>query len=261
MAAQTGMDLGFEDITSFSALKAALAELIATMLFVMISVGAYASFLVAGGQNTSFSDGIPMMALASGLAFGVLVAGIVGISGGHLNPAVTFGFMITGQVNVVRGVMFIVAQVLGAILGALLLRALILDDVLRAIPGGGGLLINTAVVKESYEGMILEALGTFALVWTYFGVAISNRSNQGVSAALYIGLAVVVVTLFLLPFTGAGLNPARELGPALALPKVAQGLPGRFHEWWVYWVGPMLGASFAGLTYYVLYIMSEPEEA
>ncbi|HEX5370879.1 MAG TPA: aquaporin [Dehalococcoidia bacterium] len=261
MAAQTGMSLGFEDLTSPTVLKAAFAELIVTMFFVLVSVGAYAAFLVAGGQNTSFSDGIPMMALASGLTFGLLVASIVGISGGHINPAVTFGFMITGQINLVRGVLFIVAQVIGAILGALLLRALILDDVVKAIPGGGGLVINSAVVKQSYQGMILEALGTFVLVWTYFGVAISNRSNQGVTAALYIGLAVVVATMFLLPFTGGGLNPARELGPALALPKVAQGLPGRFHDWWVYWVGPILGASVAGLTYYVLYIMSEPEEA
>jgi MIP family channel proteins len=260
MAAQTGMDLGLQDVTSLDALKAAFAELVGTALFVLISVGALASFLASEGQTTSLTDGMPIIALASGLAFALLVAAIEGISGGHLNPAVTFGYMITGQVNVVRGAMYIIAQLAGAVLGALLLRALVLDDVLKAIPGGGGAAVNPTFVDKTYQAMILEALGTFVLVWTYFGVAVSRRSNQGVAGPLYIGLAVVVVSLFLIPFTGAAINPARDFGPALALPKVAQGLPGRWHDFWVFWVGPILGAAFAGLSYYVLYVMSEPEE-
>ena len=83
MAAQTGMDLGLQDVMSLDALRAAFAELVATLLFVLITLGVYSAFLVGGGQNTSFSDGIPMMALGSGLAFGLLVASIYGISGGH----------------------------------------------------------------------------------------------------------------------------------------------------------------------------------
>jgi aquaporin PIP len=241
-----------EELTSTEALKASVAELVATMLFVMVAVGAVA-VAAAGGSVVG-------IALAFGFTIALLVAGIGGISGGHINPAVTFAMIITGQMSVTRGIMYIVAQLIGACLGALLLRAFIVDALLAAIPGGGGNALNpldpdAVVVKEAWQGMFLEAMGTFVLVWTVFAVAVNPRLSSGNTAPLYIGLAVVVVHLFLVPLTGTGINPARTFGPALFLPATAEGVPGRWDDAWIYYVGPLLGAAAASLSYYMLYLM------
>jgi MIP family channel proteins len=239
--------LGLEELSSPETLKASLAELIATAIFVLVGVGSFA-VAAAGG-------GVVGIAFAHGLAFALLVAAIGGISGGHINPAVTFGMIITGQIAVMRGVMYIVAQLIGACIGTLLLRAFILDDILRELGGGGGHAMNTAVVSETWHGMFLEALGAFVLVWTIFAVAVNPRTRSGIAAPLYIGSAVLVIHLFLVPLTGSGINPARTFGPALFLPSAADGIPGRWSDAWIYYVGPLLGAAAAALSYYLLYLM------
>jgi glycerol uptake facilitator-like aquaporin len=86
-------------------------------------------------------------------------------------------------------------------------------------------------------------------------VAVNPRLSSGNAAPLYIGLAVVVVHLFLVPLTGTGINPARTFGPALFLPATAEGVPGRWDDAWIYYVGPLLGAAAASLSYYMLYLM------
>jgi MIP family channel proteins len=236
-----------EDLTSTEALKAAAAELIATAILVMIGVGAV-SVAVAGGNILS-------VAVAFGFVVALLAAGIGGISGGHMNPAVTFAMIITGNTSVVRGVMYIVAQLIGACIGALLLRAFIVDALLEQIPGGGGDALTPEVVTEAWHGMFLEALGTFVLVWTVFATAVNQRLGSGNTAPLYIGLAVLVVHVFLIPLTGCGINPARTFGPALFLPAAADGIPGRWDDAWIYYVGPLLGAALAAMSYYLLYLM------
>lgn len=239
--------LGFEELTSTEALKASVSELVGTAIFVLIAVGSV-SVAVAGG-------GVVGVAAAHGFAYAFLVASIGGgRSLGHINPAVSFALIITGQVSLMRGVMYIVAQLIGACIGVLLLRAFVLDDVLAEIAGAGGLAVSGAV-SEAWHGMFLEALGTFVLVWTFFAVAVNPRSSSGSVAPLYVGLAVLVVMLFLIPLTGGSLNPARTFGAALFLPGVADGLPGRWDDAWVFYVGPLLGAAAASLSYYMLYLM------
>lgn len=252
MATQS-MNMGMAELSSTEALKASLAELIATAIFIMVGAGSFA-VAAAGGSVVG-------IALAHGFAFALLAAGIGGISGGHINPAVTFSMVITGQVTVMRGVMYIVAQLIGACIGALLLRAFILDEVLEQIGGGGGHALSPAV-SEAWHGMFLEALGTFVLVWTVFAVAVNPRIGSGNVAPLYIGLAVLVVHLFLIPLTGSGINPARTFGPALFLPAPPDGseVPGRWADAWIYYVGPLLGAAAAGLIYYLLYLMPSKSE-
>ena len=132
---------------------------------------------------------------------------------------------------------------------------------LEAIPGGGGVALNEGVVTEGWHGMLLEALGTFVLVWTIFAVAVNPRLSSGNLAPLYIGLAVGAVYFFLVPLTGAGINPARAFGPALFLPGAADGIPGRWDDAWIYYIGPLLGAAAAGLSYYMLYLMPPRREA
>ena len=242
------MNVGMEELSSPEALKASVAELVATALFVMVGVGSFA-VAAAGGSVVS-------VAAAHGFAIAMLTAGIIGISGGHINPAVSFAMMITGQVSLMRGLMYIVAQLIGACIGALLLRAFIVDEVLQQIAGGGGQAVSPAV-SEAWQGMFLEALGTFVLVWTFFAVAVNPRLGSGNVAPLYIGLAVLVVYLFLIPLTGSGINPARTFGPALFLPAPPDdsGIPGRWSDAWIYYIGPLLGAATASLSYYLLYLM------
>jgi MIP family channel proteins len=247
--------MGIADLTSPDALKAAAAEMIATALFIMVTIGSIAAVAATGG-----SDLLPTVALTFGFSIALLVAGIAGISGGHINPAVTFAMVITGQVSVARGGMYIVAQLIGACIGALILRAFLVDDLLAAIPGAGGNFINTDVITEDWHGLLLEAMGTFVLVWTVFAVAVNPRTSSGNVAPLYIGLAVGVVHFFLIPMTGTGINPARTFGPALFLPEVAEGLPGRFDDHWIYWLGPLLGAAAAAMSYYLLYLMPARRE-
>jgi len=245
----TQSSAGIMELTSPAALKAAAAELIATALFLMVSIGSIAAVTASG------SDPLPTVALTFGLSIALLAAGISGISGGHINPAVTFAMLITGQISVARGVMYIVAQLIGACIGVLILRAFLVDDLLAAIPGAGGNFINTNAISEEWHGMLLEAMGTFVLVWTVFAVAVNPRLGSGNVAPLYIGLAVGVVHFFLIPLTGTGINPARTFGPALFLPEAAEGIPGRWEDFWIYYIGPLLGAAAAALTYYMLYLM------
>jgi MIP family channel proteins len=250
-----------EELTSPEALKAAAAELVATAIFVMVGVGTIAAFVASQGETTALADGVPSIAIAHGLTIALLMAGIGVVSGGHINPVVTFAMVVTGQMNPVRGGMYIVAQVIGACIGALLLRAFVSDIVLEAIPGGGGQAIASQVVGKSWHGLFLEALGTFVLVWTFFAVAVSPRGNAGTLAPLYIGFAVLVIQIFLVPFTGAGINPARTFGPALFLPGAADGIPGRWDDFWIYYIGPLLGAAAAASLYYAFYLMPSRSES
>jgi aquaporin PIP len=180
----------------------------------------------------------------------VLAAGSGPISGGHINPAVTFAMIITRQISVSKGLLYIVAQLIGACVGMLLLRAFVNDALILSIPGAGGLAINEDVVTSSLAAVGIEAIGTFVLVWTVFATAVTQRGNSGIAAPLYIGFAVIAMHFVLVPLTGCGINPARSFGPAL--------VNGRWDDAWIYWVGPLLGAAIAGVSYYTLYL--KPQE-
>ena len=232
--------MGASELTSPETLKATAAEFIATMFFVFIGVGSIASFI-----GTAGGGGILMIAVAHGLAIGLLVAAIGPISGGHINPAVTFATIITNRITVTRGLMYIVAQMLGAVLGALLLKAYLNDALLKQIPGAGGHQIDRDFVSSTLAGMGIEAFLTGLLVWTVFATAIDAKGNA-IIAPLAIGFAYLVIHLVAIPLTGAGVNPARTFGPQVVF--------NRWHDWWVYYVGPLLGGGIAGLLYYFLYL-------
>ena len=253
MANQNTLDLGISEFTSPATLKAALTEFLATTLFIFIGVGSVAAFVAASSRDSALVDGLPVIALGFGLAIAVLAAGVGPISGGHINPAVTFAMTITGQVTPVRGVMYVVAQLAGACLGAALLRGLLADELILAMPGAGGNSINTEVVTENLHAVGLEIIGTFILVWTVFAVAVTRRGNSGTLAPLFIGLAVLLAHIILVPLTGCGINPARTFGPAL--------VNGRWDDFWVYVVGPLIGAALASLSYTYLYLMDDETPA
>lgn len=244
MATFSSFQLGASELRSQEALRAAIAEFIATALFLFFGVGSVAALLLTA---PTFGGGIVIVALSFGLAIAVLAAGAGPISGGHINPAVTFAFILTNRISLVRGLMYVVAQLLGACVGIALLRAFVVDEFFLTIPGAGGNDISDAV-PSNLAAVGVEATLTFILVWTIFATAVSPRGS-GNLAPLYIGLTVVIIHLVGVPLTGTGANPARTFGPALIM--------GRWDEHWVYWVGPLLGSAIAALSYWFLYLQED----
>jgi MIP family channel proteins len=171
------------------------------------------------------------VALAFGFAILAGVYALGHISGAHFNPAVTTGFWIGGRFPRRDVLPYVAAQLAGASLAALLLRAL-LGDAARAgatIPTIGAL-----------PGVALEGVLTFFLMLVIVAVATDARV-AGAAAGLAVGLTVAVDALMGSPLTGASMNPARSFGPAL--------VTGRWTGHWIYWIGPLLGSALAVFTY------------
>jgi aquaporin TIP len=239
--------MGTGELSSPEAIKASVAEFIATAFFVFAGVGSIVAFVVTEGGG-----GIPLIAFAHGLAIALLVAAIGPISGGHINPAVTFAAVITNRITVTRGLMYVVAQLLGALLGAFLLQIFLVDDVLNLVPGIGGHGVNDQVVSSNVAAFGIEALLTGLLVFTVFGAAVYPKGNA-VIAPIAIGFAILVIHLVAIPLTGSGVNPARTFGPMIVF--------NRWDDFWIYYLGPLLGGGAAGLLYYYLYMMQDERAA
>lgn len=236
-------ELGIDELRQPQTYRAAAAELIATALFVFLGVG---SVLAFGASVIGFNEaaGFLGIAFAHGLAFGFLIATIGRISGGHINPAITFGAMITGRITPTRAGIYLVAQLLGAVLGAGLIRLMVSGDLADAMFLGAHS-VNENVVPNDLAAVGIEAVLTFVLVWTVFGTASDPRGNQTI-APLAIGFAVLAISLVGVPLTGGSANPARSFGPSL--------IHNYWTDQWIYWVGPLIGGGAGALAYYFLFI-------
>jgi MIP family channel proteins len=209
-------------------MKSYIAEAIGTFALIFIGVGAI--------LNQPFGGDLLMVALAHGLTIAVLASATAGISGGHLNPAVTFGAWVGGKISAVEAAKYIGAQLIGAVLAGLLLSYIF----------GQGVVIQgtPALSKVTYfKAILLEAVTTFFLVLVVYGTAIDARGPK--IGALAIGLTVTIGILVAGPFTGGALNPARAFGPSLA----TWSFFANFKEQLIYWIGPLFGGGLAGLLY------------
>ena len=231
--------IAVNEFTSLEAWRATFAEFVATLLFVFIGAGS----VVATGTLTNGDLTAPrllVIALAHGFAIALLAYATANISGGHINPAVTFAAWLTRNISTVRALMFVVAQLVGAVAGALLLLAAIPDAAdtnLGAHALGPGVSIST--------GLVMEIVITFALVFVIFATAVDS-GGIGNLAPLAIGLTVLVDHLLAVSITGASMNPARSFGPAL--------VAGEWADHWIYWIAPLMGAALAGLVYQFSFI-------
>ena len=208
-----------------------VAEFIGTFTLIFIGVGS-----IAANHATNGALGLAGIALAHGLAIAVMVSATAATSGGHLNPAVTVGALAAGKIRPGGALGYIVAQCLGALFAAFMVKmampAAWLDAVNMGTPAlGDGVTIGQAVV--------MEAVLTFFLMFVVYGTAIDARAPK--MAGLFIGLTVGLDVMAGGPVTGAAMNPARHFGPAL--------MGGGLQNIWVYWVGPILGAVIAALVY------------
>jgi MIP family channel proteins len=214
-----------------------VAEFIGTFALIFIGAGAVCADadLRAQGQH---GLGLLGIALAAGLAYAIMVTAVGHISGGHLNPAVTIGFWVTKKISTLDAVLYWVSQLLGATLAAYLLTFVLSEAIWR--PVGLGAPDLTAEFTR-FQGMLLEGVCTFLLVFVFFATAADPNGVLNKVGGFAIGLTLTVDVLVAGPFTGGAVNPARAFGPALAA-----------HHWQnqgVYWVGPLIGGVVAGWIY------------
>jgi MIP family channel proteins len=211
-------------------LKQCVAEFIGTFALIFIGVGAIHNNEPAAGV------GLLGVALAHGLTIAVMASATGGISGGHLNPAVTFGLLAGGKISLVNSIAYWIAQLAGGAAAGFLLLAVYGQDA-AAIVAGGTPDLSKGITPGT--GIIVELVLTFFLVFVVYGSAVDGRAPK--IGGLAIGLTVALDILFGGPLTGAAMNPARTFGPALA--------SGHWNNHYVYWIGPMLGGAMAGLIY------------
>jgi len=238
---------------SFDTFRQALAEFIGVMLFVFIGAG---SVVIAKAYYAQYDGQSPVpdplfvtaVALAHGLAIATMVAATANISGGHINPAVSFAQMLAGKMSFPKTVVYIAAQLGGAVVGALLLKAVIagpLEQGLGAHGLGATFLLEDQVGDGVGAGLVVEIILTFALVFVVFATAVDPRGNKTI-APLAIGFVILIDHFVGIPLTGASMNPARSFGPAL--------VANVWTDHWIYWVGPLVGGGIAGLVYELFFM-------
>ncbi|AWP09633.1 Aquaporin-0a [Scophthalmus maximus] len=217
------------EFRSMSFWRAVFAEFYGTMFFVFFGLGAALRW-TTGPHN------VLHVAFCFGLAAATLIQSIGHISGGHINPAVTFAYLIGSQMSLFRAFFYIVAQCLGALAGAAVLYGVTPSNM------RGNLALNTLQPGISL-GMAttMEVFLTLQLVVCIFAVTDERRNGRLGSAALAIGFSVLMGHLLGMYYTGAGMNPARSFAPAV--------LVRNFVNHWVYWVGPMIGGAMGALLY------------
>jgi MIP family channel proteins len=213
---------------------ALIAEAIGTFLFFFVGAGSVVlgDYLTAHGGS---SPGLVGVALAHGLALAVLVSALGAVSGGHFNPAVTLAVWIMGKISPMRSTLYVVAQLIGALAAGLALRAVFADSWQASKIGTPALGAGISPMA----GIGIEAVLTALLVLTVIGTAVDTRAPK--IGGLAIGLAVAADILVGGPLTGAAMNPARWFGPAVA--------SGAYADWYVWWIGPAIGAAAAALIY------------
>lgn len=205
-------------------------EFIGTFALVFIGGGTIITTPMLGLQAIVFN-----IAVAHGLILAILVTATMRISG-HLNPAVTAGFLVTKRIEPMMAVVYWIAQFMGAIIAAYALKGLYPASVATAMHLGGQSLSADISMTQA---IVLEAIATFFLVFVVFGTAVDPRAPK--VGGFAIGLAVTADILAIGPLTGASMNPARSFGPAIA--------SSTFTGQAAYWIGPLVGAILAAVLY------------
>jgi MIP family channel proteins len=228
--------------------RAAIAEFVGTFALMFIGGGA---IIVTGGEN------LVAIAMAHGLILAVMVTATMHISGGQINPAVSIALSIIGKQPWSRTATFVAAQIAGATAAAFLLKVLLSSsyDVGNIGATLGSLTTADSGAASAVRAVGLEIIGTFFLMFVIMGSAVDGRGVGAVkvTSGFAIGLTLAAVILCLGPLTGASVNPARSLGPAL--------IAGAWEYHWVYWVGPVTGAVLAAVFYTISFRTRSPEPA
>ncbi|KAM6152921.1 aquaporin-1 [Erethizon dorsatum] len=218
--------------------RAVVAEFLAMTLFVFISIGSALGYKypVKGNQTAAAMQDNVKVSLAFGLSIATLAQSVGHISGAHLNPAVTLGLLLSCQISILRAVMYIIAQCVGAIVATAILSGITSNLPMNTLGRN-----DLASGVNSGQGLGIEIIGTLQLVLCVLATTDRRRRDLGGSAPLAIGFSVALGHLLAIDYTGCGINPARSFGSAV--------LTHDFTNHWIFWVGPFIGGALAVLIY------------
>jgi len=213
-------------------IKSYWAEFVGTFALCFVGQGAICVAQMTGAGPEALIG----IAAAHGLALATMISALGATSGGHFNPAVTFGFLVTGRQKLPSAIAYWVSQILAGVVASVLLRSMLPEAVWR-----GAHLGAPAIAPEIGVGsaVVLEFIMTFFLVTAVWGTAVDERAPK--IGGFGIGLTVTMDILMGGPLTGAAMNPARAFGAA----QFGEAMQNH----WVWWVGPMLGGAAAALIY------------
>lgn len=224
-------------------IRKATAEFVGTFTLIFIGAGA----IVALHGVTSSGD-LLLVALAHGLALGVMVSATGHISGGHLNPAVTFGALVGRQIDMRLAFVYWISQLLGGLAGAFTLLGVFPNATEWRMTQLGVPALGATVSPAT--GILLEAVMTFFLVFVVYGTGIDPKGAFHAVGGMAIGLTIAADIMMGGTLTGAAMNPARWFGPAV--------VANVFDNWYVWWVGPLIGGAIAGLVYGRIILAKKP---
>jgi MIP family channel proteins len=230
-------------------LAAYIAELIGTLFLVFVICTVVSLYLSTGAASQTGSD-FAVIGLVHAFVLFLLIIAFGQVSGGHFNPVVTLAAWAQKRIDPIDAVVYILAQLSGAVLGALMVKGILLDEG-RATDYGA--VSISPLLSGSFAGAVVEGLGTFLLVLAICAVAMNPRARQE-WAPWAIGTTLGFAVMIFGPLTGGSFNPARWFGPAL----IGDAF-GSFSDWWPYIVGPVVGSIVAVLVY--RFIIAGPQYA
>ncbi len=213
--------------------KCIVAEFLGTFALCFIGAGA-----ICTNQWTNGAVGLLGIAVAHGTVLAVMISALGHISGGHFNPAVTFGVLTAKKIDGQKAVSYLLAQLIGAAAAGYLLTLIFPESVWQPVHLGTPGLASGVTATQ---GTLLETILTFFLVLAVFGTAVDAKGSWNAIAGFGIGTVLIFDILVGGPLTGASMNPARTFGPAIA--------SGFWADHLVYWIGPLLGGWLAGTLY------------
>jgi MIP family channel proteins len=226
-----------------------IAEFVGTFFLVFFITAAVSLYVAPPPQFTDFS----VIALVHVFVLFGLIQTLAIASGAHFNPAVTAAMVFLRQITPADALIYVVTQFAGAVAGALVTKAILVDEG-DAVNYGATIVNEARLGGDILPGMVCEAIGTFFLVWVIIGVAVNPQDWAGLAIGAALGLGVMVFA----PLTGAGLNPARSFGPALV--GGSDAFNGAKDFILVYTVAPLIGALLAAVAYQYLYVTPGAKE-
>jgi aquaporin Z len=234
--------------------RSLFAEALGTALLVFFAVGTATLTFGFKITGSSVSAGIVATALAFGLVLLVLVYGIGPISGCHVNPAVTMGFLVARRIALADAVGYWVAKVIGGIVGAAGLYGIfhLASSYHKSVGlGADGYGKASMIGADAAGAFIAEVVLTFLFVFVI--LAVTRRASNATVAGLVIGLSLTLVHIIGIPIDGTSVNPARSIGPAIFVGGTA------LKQLWVFIVAPLIGGALSALLYQILYPKGEEE--
>jgi len=236
-----GCSLGVGELSTLALWRAVLAEFVGMTMFLLCvsTVGlGWGNSKDGAAINTEVGIGIGLAIASHAQAFGH-------VSGGHLNPAVTLGMVVARKVSIIKGLLYVIAQMVGAICGSGIVYGCTPKAFRESL--AANLLKNGVSIGGGFG---VELFFTFMLVFFVFSVTDPKKKVEPYGQTLGIGIIIWVAHVCIIPYTNCSINPARSFGPAV--------VAGQWDDHWIFWVAPLLGGVLAAVLYEFVFYAEDP---